>query len=331
MVLPTVKLNDGTDCPLVGLGTWQSPKGQVYQAVIDAIDAGYRHIDCAFVYGNEEEVGQAIKDSITSGKVSRADMFIVTKLWNTFHSRERVETAIKLSLEKLKLDYIDLYLIHWPVSFADDDTNLYPDSSEQGNVALKTAPDSLKQTWEGMEDVKEKGLAKSIGVSNFNEAQVENILSFCKVKPVMNQIERHPFLQQDKLLAVMKKMDIIVTAYSPLGSSPLDYGRRPSHASIQEERPSLRDNPVIKRIAEKHKKSTAQVLIRFNVQEGVVCIPKSVTRDRIRENIQVFDFDLDADDVESLKELDSGYRFCRFNKRGIDSHPEYPFVRVERF
>ena len=329
MVFPSVKLSDGTNCPLVGLGTWQSSKGQVYQAVVNAIDAGYRHIDCAFVYGNEEEVGQAVNDAISAGKVTRGDMFIVSKLWNTFHSRERVQPALELSLKKLKLDYVDLYLIHWPVSFADDDVNLYPDSAEGGNVALKTTPDALKQTWLGMQDVKEKGLTKSIGVSNFNESQVENILSFCKVKPVMNQVERQPFLQQDKLLEAMKKHDITVTAYSPLGSTPVDYGRRLSHASIQEYRPSLRDNPVIKRIAEKHNKSPAQVLIRFHVEQGVVCIPKSVTRERIQDNIKVFDFELDADDMSSLKELDSGYRFCRFNKRGIDSHPEYPFIRVE--
>ena len=329
MDYPSIQLNDGNKMPLIGLGTYQSPKGQVHDAVINAIDSGYRHIDCAFVYGNEEEVGQAVNDAISAGKVTRQDMFITTKLWNTFHSRERVEKGLRISLERLKLDYIDLFLIHWPVSFQDDDDNTFPDSND-GNVALKTNPDALNNTWAGMEDVKEKGLAKSIGVSNFNECQLESILSSCRMKPVMNQVERHPFLQQDNLLEMMTKHGMNMTAYSPLGSSPPDPAKRPESA-IQEDRPSLRDNPVIKRIAEKHNKSPAQVLIRFNVQQGVVCIPKSVNLDRIQSNIRVFDFNLDQDDLKALKELDSGYRYVRFNRRGIDSHPQYPFVRVEKF
>lgn len=327
MTSQSVKLNDGNQIPLVGLGTWQSPKGEVFQAVTTAIDYGYRHFDCAYVYGNEEEVGQAIRAAIDAGKIKREDVFVTSKLWCTFHSRSRVELGIKKSLANLGLNYLDLYLIHWPISFKDDDENIYPEG-KGGNVSLKDEPGILDDVWRGMEDVKEKGLARSIGVSNYNEAQMQHLLSFCKVKPALNQIERHPFLQQDGLIDFLTAKGIVVTAYSPLGSSPPDPGRTGTSAG---ERPSLLCNPVVTRIAAKHKKSPAQVLIRWHTQKGVACIPKSVTPERISQNIESFDFTLDDDDWRELKCLDSGYRYCRFNRRGIDQHSQYPFIRVEKF
>lgn len=322
-----IQLNDGNEIPILGLGTWQSPKGEVYQAVKHAIDVGYRHFDCAYVYGNEEEIGDAIAECIKDGKVTREQLFITSKVWNTYHSRERVKLCLQKTLDRLKMDYLDLYLIHWPVSFQDDDLNNFP-KQDNFRIALKTDVD-LTDVWLGMQDVKNKGLVKSIGISNFNELQIDHLMKQNNlIPPAVNQIELHPFLQQKQLVHFCRERSVVVTAYSPLGSSPVT---KISHSAIQVEKPSLLDNPIVVKIAAKHSKSTAQILIRFHVQNGVVVIPKSVNRDRLLQNIYVFDFTLDEDDLKKLNSLDSGYRFCRFNREGIDEHPQYPFVKVEKF
>lgn len=313
-------LNDGTSIPMLGLGTWQSPKGEVYQAVRDAIDAGYTHFDCAYVYQNETEVGQAFIDAMTAGSVTREKLFVTSKCWLTFYSKDRVELCLKRSLERLKLDYLDLYLIHWPIGFKDDDDNLFPEDGS-GNIALNTEV-TFEDTWKGMEAVKAKGLVRSIGISNFTESQIDRVLKVASIKPSMNQIELHPFLVQEELVNYCKSLGIAVTAYCPLGSSPVS---TTGHSGVTPERPSLMSNPTVQTIATKHNKSPAQVLIKFSIQRGIVCIPKSVTKERIIQNMNIWNFELSDEDMKELMNLNNGFRFCRFNIQGLDSAPDYPF------
>jgi len=290
--------------PLLGLGTWQSPKGQVYQAVLDAINAGYRHLDCAYIYQNEEEVGQAIAESITKGVVTREQLFVTSKCWLTFYSRERVEKSLRRTLTALGLEYLDLFLIHWPFGLKDSDTELFPEN-EDGTIAQNTEVD-YTDTWKGMEDVKQKGLVKAIGISNFIIPQIERLLKVANIVPAVNQIELHPMLIQTELVDYCKSKGIVVTAYSLLGSTP---PANPDGSA----RPSLLESPVVNKIADKYGKKPAQVLIRYHVQRGVVAIPKSVTKERIEANGQVFDFELTPEEITELESLNTGHRFCRFN------------------
>lgn len=185
-----VKLSNGLLMPIVGLGTWQSPTNEVYEAVKTAIEVGYRHIDCAYCYGNEVPVGQAIKDAIAEGKVKREELFVVSKVWLTFFTRERVREGLKRSLTNLGLDYLDLYLVHWPISFAQVDDKIFP--ADVNGLAIDGHVDYL-DAWKGLEDVYKDGLVKSIGVSNFNSEQIARVLRSSSVTPVTNQVESHPY------------------------------------------------------------------------------------------------------------------------------------------
>lgn len=315
-VSPLVPLTDDKKIPLVGLGTWKSPPGQVYEAVKYAIlEAGYRHIDCAFVYQNEEEVGRALHEVISSGAVKREDLFITSKCWNTFHSTHLVRPAIEQSLAKLKLDYLDLYLIHWPFGFQEGG-DLFPrkPEAESPTDCILSDVDYL-DTWKGMEEVQQAGLAKTIGLSNFNAEQTERVLSAAKIKPVCNQVECHPYLVQDKLIEFCRSKGITVVAYSPLGS--------PDRPWAKAGEPSLMEDPKIVAIAQKYGKSPAQVLIKFQAQRGVVVIPKSVTPERIKTNIQIFDFELTDEELKTIASFDRGYRFVPLTQ--YKDHKYYPF------
>lgn len=311
MGCPTVKLNDGTEIPIFGLGTWKSQPNAVKNAVIEAVKAGYRHIDCAFVYGNENEVGEALSELFKEGIVKREDLFITSKLWNAFHSTNLVEPALKETLNLLKLDYVDLYLIHWPFGYAEGEGNFPVDDDNK----TKLSDVDYLDTWKGMEGVKKAGLAKSIGVSNFNREQIERILGNCEIPPSMNQIECHPYLTQNKLIEFCKSNNIAITAYSPLGS--------PDRPWAKAGEPSLMEDPKIKTIADNHKKTPAQVLIRFQIDRGVVVIPKSVTKDRIISNMQVFDFQLTPDEIKEIESFNRGFRFCPLD--WCQHHKYYPF------
>lgn len=312
--VPLVKFNNGLNCPILGLGTWQAIRGEeskVYEAVCDAIDIGYRHIDGAHLYGNEKEVGQAIKEKISQGVVKRENLFVTSKLWNTFHSPDWVETAVKLSLSDLGLEYLDLYLIHWPMAYKEG-YDLEP-VDENGKTIFSDV--DYVDTWRAMEKLVEKGLVKSIGVSNFNTKQIDRVLEIAKIKPVTNQVEVHPYLYQQKLYDFCNTRDIVLTAYSPLGS--------PQRPWAQAEDPNVLEDPVVKKIAAKHGKTPAQVIIRSAVDRGIIVVPKSASKKRLAENFDIWDFKLSNDDQKEISRLDRNFRVIPHD-HGRE-HKDYPF------
>ena len=268
---------------------------------------GYRHLDCAAVYMNEAEVGAGI---VASG-IPRHEIFIVSKLANMKHHPEDVEPACRKTLADLGIDYIDLYLIHSPLAFARGD-NPWP-RNEDGTIKYDTEIHPTT-TWLAMEELVKKGLAKSIGLSNFNSEQIKDVLEKGSIKPVTNQVESHPYLGQAKLLAFCKERDITITAFSPLGS--------PDRPWAQPGEPNLLDDPKIKTIASKHSKTPAQVVLRWQVQRGVMVIPKSVTASRIEENADIFDFDLSAEEMKQIESFDCNGRFNGLPM--LRDHPHYP-------
>lgn len=297
--------------PLLGLGTWKSNPGGVVEAVKNAIACGYRHIDCALVYGNEAEVGAAIKSKIEDGTVKREDLFITSKLWNTFHSKNLVIPSLKKSLTDLGLDYLDLYLIHWPMGYKEH-CELFP--KDENDTTLYSDVDYL-EAWAGIEDAVDQGLTRSIGLSNFNKDQIQRILDNCRVKPVVLQVECHPYLNQRKLIDFCKSRDIFITAYSPLGS--------PNRPWAKPGDPLLMEDPKIVVIANKYEKTPAQILIRYQIQRGVIAIPKSSTKSRIESNIQVFDFALSDEDMKAIDSFDCNGRFLHLD--WVKDHKHWPF------
>ncbi|XP_037324581.2 aldo-keto reductase family 1 member A1-B isoform X1 [Pungitius pungitius] len=314
-------LNTGRKMPLLGLGTWKSEPGKVKQAVIWALDAGYRHIDCAAIYGNEGEIGEALQETLGPGKaLRREDVFITSKLWNNRHHPEDVEPALLKSLKDLKLEYLDLYLIHWPYAFQQGDA---PFPKKEDGTLLYDDID-YKLTWASMEKLVEKGLVRSIGLSNFNSRQIDDVLSVASIKPTVLQVESHPYLSQGELLAHCRDRGLVMTAYSPLGSSDRAW-KHPDEPVLLQER-------VMSSLGEKYKKSPAQIILRWQSQRGVVTIPKSVTESRIKENIQVFDFTLEAEEMQSIEALNRGWRYIvpmiqvEGERVPRDAgHPHYPF------
>ena len=284
--------------PMLGLGTWKSGPGEVYQAVLWALEAGYRHIDCAAIYQNEKEVGDALQKAFKDGIVSREDVWITSKLWNNAHEIDKVEAGLQTSLKDLQLEYLDLYLIHWPVSLKSNVT--FPKGGDDF-LDYKAVP--LSETWKGMEELKKKGLSRHIGVSNFNITKLKEILGSCVTAPEMNQIELHPYLPQQELVDFCKKNDINVTAYSPLGSADRPKARQ------KEGDPILLDHPVFKEIAQKHHVSAAQVLIAWSLHRDIAVIPKSANKDRINSNIKSKDIVLTGDDLKAISEIKGHHRY----------------------
>ncbi|HEY5317056.1 MAG TPA: aldo/keto reductase [Solirubrobacteraceae bacterium] len=262
--IPNVALNDGETIPQLGFGVFQVPPEDTAEVATRALLAGYRHIDTAAAYGNEAEVGQAIH----AAGLERDDVFITTKCANDDHGYQQATRALKASLDRLEMEHVDLYLIHWPVP----------------------AHDKYVETWKAFIDLKAQGLARSIGVSNFQPAHLERVIAETGVTPAVNQIELHPHFQQTGLRHEHAELGIVTEAWSPLAQG------------------QVLDDPVIKEIAESHEKTPGQVVLRWHLQIGNVVFPKSVTPERIVENVEVFDFILTAAEIASIDALDAGER-----------------------
>ncbi|MGW0984373.1 aldo/keto reductase [Streptomyces xiamenensis] len=263
--VPHVTLNNGEEIPQLGFGVWQVPDDQATDAVSSALEAGYRHIDTAAIYRNEAGTGKALAAS----GLPREELFVTTKLWNSDHGYDDALRAIDVSLEKLGLEYVDLYLIHWP-------TPMY---------------DQYVEAWKAMEQIYGDGKAKAIGVSNFRPAHLRRVIDEGTIVPAINQIELHPNFSQAESRGVHAELGIATEAYSPLGSGK-----------------GLLDDPKLAEIGAKHGRTPAQVVLRWHLQLGNVVIPKSVTPARIKENIDVFGFELDADDIAAIAALDTNTR-----------------------
>ena len=259
-----LEFNDGNAIPQLGLGVWQAKPDDTVIAVREALQAGYRHVDTAAIYGNEEGVGQGLRES----GVPREEVFVTTKIWNDAQGTDKTRKALHESLQRLKMDRVDLLLIHWPTP----------------------QRDRFVDTWKTMIALRDEGLVRSIGVSNFTAPHLQRLVDETGVTPVINQIETHPYLQQLDMRKVHQRLSILTEAWSPLAQN------------------RALDDAAVERIAKKHGKTPAQVIIRWHLDGGHVVIPKSVTPERIRSNFDVFDFKLDADDMSAIAALDRAER-----------------------
>ncbi len=260
-----VELNNGKMMPILGFGVWRAKNGEeTYKAVRMALEAGYRSIDTAAIYRNEESVGQAIADS----GIDRSEIFLTTKLWNEDMRQSRQRDAFFESLKRLQTDYIDLYLIHWAID------------------------GKIEESWKVMEELVNEGYIRSIGVCNFQIHHLETLLNVATILPVIDQVETHPYLSQIKLLEFLKSKKINMEAWSPLGGGKTD----------------LLENQILVEIATKHHKSPAQIILRWDLQRGIISIPKSVHKNRIIENASLFDFALSEDEMKQINELNQDLR-----------------------
>lgn len=274
--------------PSVGLGTWKGAKGTVGRAVLAALEAGYRHFDCSTMYKNEREIGEALQEAITRGTVKREDLFIASKLWNTRHGAEQVPRALERTLRDLRLEYVDLYLVHWPAT----------------DVQGAELRPPISETWRAMEALVAAGTVRSIGVSNFSARKLTRLCTDpgTKVLPAVNQVELHPLLRQDDLLETARTLGVHLTGFSPLGSAD-------SAKTLKHQGASLLTHPTVLAAASAVGRTPAQVLLRWAVQRGTSVIPKSVSPERIRANIDLFSWELPRAQMANLSALPTQMRF----------------------
>lgn len=291
-------LNTGFKIPTLGLGTWRSEN--VYDAIRLAFKLGYRHLDCAASYSNESDIGRAIADSIKDGEIKREEIFVTSKLWNTNHHPQNVEPACRKTLAELKVDYLDLYLVHWPVALQHGD-NPFPRDDKTGAGLIEQGV-TLIDTWKAMEELVKKGLVRSIGVSNFSIKHLQEIIATGATVPAANQIESHPYLPNQKLRDFCSQHKIIVEAYSPFGSSQLDamMGLGIGNSAITVE---LLRHPVVLQLAEKYQRTPGQIVLRWSLQQGNVPLPKSASAQRLQDNLNLYDFNITDEDLELFKPL----------------------------
>lgn len=291
-------LPGGGSIPALGLGTWKSEAGEVGPVIREAIRLGYRHFDCAAAYANEAEIGAAFAAAITEGDVTRDALFVTSKLWNDAHHEADVRPALEKTLADLQFDYLDLYLMHWPVALRPG--AFFPQSPDD-LLSLDEVP--LIETWRALEACQQAGLARHIGVSNFSARKIEALADQAEIPIAANQVEMHPYLAQDDLVARCAARGVHVTAYSPLGSPD-----RPDVLKKSGD-PDLLAHPDIGTIAAKHDVSPAQVLLAWAVQRGTSVIPKSVNAERMAQNLAAASLPLDKADMAAIAGLDAGYRY----------------------
>ncbi|KAF3036413.1 Glycerol 2-dehydrogenase (NADP(+)) [Didymella heteroderae] len=296
------KLSNGVEIPAVGFGTFanEGSKGETYKAVTKALEVGYRHLDCAWFYQNEDEVGDAVRDFLKANpSVTRKDLFICTKVWNHLHEPEEVKWSFHNSLERLKMDYIDLFLVHWPIAAEKNEQNMPKIGSDGKYIIKKDLTENPEPTWRAMEELYKSGKAHAIGVSNWTVAGLQQLLKIAEVKPHVNQIEIHPFLPNEELVRFCLSNDILPAAYSPLGSQ----NQVPSTGE------TVRQNKTLNEVAQRSGHDLAQVLLAWGLQRGYVVLPKSSTASRIESNWQIPT--LSKEDFEAVQKVAEG-RHTRF-------------------
>ena len=289
-----LNFSNGDPFPLVGLGTWKAGKGEVRDAVLNALESGYRHIDCAPVYENEAEIGEAFEEAFRSGLVKREDLFVTSKLWCDHHYAEDVKKGLRRTLEDLRLEYLDLYLVHWPISLQRD--TLFP---EVGSDFIPPEDLPLSETWKGMKDAHNMHLCRHIGVSNVSPARLRSLVGVAEHPPEVNQVECHPFLAQTALLQTCAETGVILTAYSPLGT-----GKEKEVGA-----PDVSKCDVLSELAEKYNTTPQQIALAWNIQRGVVVIPKSTDVTRQKQNLAAPSLKLADKDMMKISQLDQGHRF----------------------
>jgi len=308
MSVPTLRLHSGDGMPAIGLGLWKVERENAARTVEDAIRCGYRHFDCACDYANEAEVGAGLKDVLRSGVCRREDLWVTSKLWNTYHAAEHVRPALERSLNDLQLDYLDLYLIHFPLAlkYVPFDERYPPGwfyEPQSPRPKIEPAHVPVSETWRAMEELVRAGKVHNIGVSNFNVSLLRDLLSYAEIPPAVLQAELHPFLTQEKLLRFCQENGIVVTAFSPLGAASY------FQLGMAGEGESALEQPAVRESALQHGKSPAQIVVRWGVQRGTAVIPKTTRRDRLRENLAIFDFELSAEEMTAINALNRNRRF----------------------
>ena len=294
--------------PRIGFGLWKIAPEDCKSVVGKALETGYRHFDSACDYGNEKEVGQALSAGLKDGVCTRQDLWITSKLWNTYHRPEHVQPALEKALSDLQTDYLDLYLIHFPISlkFVPFEKRYPPEwiyDEDSDNPVMVADPVPLKQTWAAMEDLVRKGVVKHIGVCNYNSGLLHDLMAYSEIKPAMLQVEMHPFHTQERLLKLARSYGMDVTAYSPLGAMsyvPID---------MAEEKETVLNQKLVRDIAQRHGKTAAQVVLKWGLQRGTAIIPKTVTPERMVENISLEDFTLSDEEMSAISGLNLNRRF----------------------
>jgi D-xylose reductase len=305
---PTITLADGGLFPAVGLGAWKLPKAVAPEIVREAVRVGYRHFDCACDYGNEREVGAGLTAALREGLCRREELWITSKLWNTYHEPKHVRAACERSLRDLGLDVLDLYLVHFPIALAyvPFDVRYPPEwffDPKAARPAMKPIDVPYAETWGAMEELQRAGLVKRIGVCNLNISMLRELLIECSIRPVVHQMEIHPYLAQPRQLRFCQEEKIAVTAFSPLGApSYIPLGMAATEENV------LTDSAVVA-LAAKYGKTPAQIVMRWGVQRGCAVIPKTQTPARLAENLALFDFELAPVDMQAIDALDRRRRF----------------------
>jgi alcohol dehydrogenase (NADP+) len=288
---------NGDRMPTFGLGTWRSQPGEVSDAIIEAIACGYRHIDCASIYGNEKEIGEALQKAFAKNLVKREELWITSKLWNDSHLPEDVLPALKRTLHDLQLEFLDLYLVHWPVAIKKG-----VDFPSQADDFLSSKEAPLMSTWKEMEKLLETGLVRHIGVSNFNQRKLKELLKLCSKPPEVNQVELHPYLQQKVLVDFCAQHSIHLTGYGPLGAA-----YRVENKEI--DLPILLEDQSLQSIAKNHGATPAQVALAWGMERGTSVIPKSTKPGRIKENFEALNLKLSREDMQKITGMEGPYRY----------------------